>query len=278
MAVAEARPEAARFYVAALRALTDAGVPFLVGGAYSFERYTGIARDTKDLDVFVRRQGFDRALGVLAAAGYRTETTFPHWLGKAHDGEDVLDVIFSSGNGCAVVDDEWFAHAVDDSVLGVTVRLCPPEETIWSKAFIMERERYDGADVAHLLRACADRLDWRRLLRRFGPHWRVLLAHLVLFGFVYPSENGRIPREVMTELTRRLSRDAGRTSAAPVCFGTLLSRAQYLVDVETWGYRDGRLEHGTMTEGDVAVWTSAIEVGQPKPGGGPEDDAAGGDR
>ena len=26
------------------------------------------------------------------------------------------------------------------------------EESLWQKAFIMERERYDGADVAHLLR------------------------------------------------------------------------------------------------------------------------------
>ena len=52
----------------------------------------------------------------------------------------------------------------------------------------MERERYDGADIAHLLRARADQLAWRRLLRRFGPHWRVLLGHLVLFGFVYPGE------------------------------------------------------------------------------------------
>ncbi|HSE93405.1 MAG TPA: hypothetical protein VLF19_08870 [Methylomirabilota bacterium] len=270
--MAEGRPQAARFYVAALHALTDGDVQFLVGGAYSFERYTGIARDTKDLDVFVRREDFDRALGALAAAGYRTEMAFPHWLGKAYDGDDVVDVIFGSGNGCAGVDDEWFAHAVDEAVLGVPVRLCPPEETIWSKAFIMERERYDGADVAHLLRACAGGLDWRRLLRRFGPHWRVLLAHLVLFGFVYPIENGRIPRQVMAELSRRLGRDAGRpVSAAPVCFGTLLSRAQYLMDVETWGYRDGRLEHGTMTEDDVAVWTSAIEDGQPK-------NAAGGDR
>jgi hypothetical protein len=45
-------------------------------------------------------------------------------------------------------------------VLGVPVRLCPPEEIIWSKAFIMERERYDGADISHLIRACQGRLDW----------------------------------------------------------------------------------------------------------------------
>jgi hypothetical protein len=29
----------------------------------------------------------------------------------------------------------------------VPVIFCPPEEMIWSKAFVMERERYDGADA-----------------------------------------------------------------------------------------------------------------------------------
>ena len=60
-----------------------------------------------------------------------------------------------------MVDDLWFTHAAPGRVLGVPVLLCPPEEMIWSKAFIMERERYDGADVAHLILACGRELDWR---------------------------------------------------------------------------------------------------------------------
>src|SRR5215210_3540573 len=40
------------FYCSALTTLLRAGVPFLVGGAYAFQRYTGIERHTKDLDVF----------------------------------------------------------------------------------------------------------------------------------------------------------------------------------------------------------------------------------
>jgi len=259
------RPDAAQFYVAALNLLRDAGVPFLVGGAYAFERYTGISRDTKDLDVFVRPRDRRWALDVLAAAGYRTEITFPHWLGKAFCGDDVLDVIYSSGNGVARVDDAWFEHAVDDVVLGVPARLCPPEETIWSKAFIMERERFDGADVAHLLHATARTLDWRRLLRRFGPHWRILLAHVVLFGFVYPGRRDAIPAWVTAELTRRLAAEQAMPPCdARVCCGTLVSRAQYLVDVEAWGYADARLDHGVMSEDDVACWTDAIDEAQPR--------------
>ena len=272
------------FYCHALELLKEAEVPFLVGGAYAFERYTGIARNTKDLDVFVMRADAERALSVLADAGYRTEMTFPHWLGKAFGGNDVLDVIFSSGNGLAQVDAEWFAHGVEDEVLGVPVKLSPPEEVIWSKALIMERERYDGADVAHVLRACAERLDWPRLLARFGPNWRPLLSHLILFGYIYPGERERIPYGVMRELLRRLQSDLD--TPAPVtrlCQGTILSREQYLIDIEQWGYDDARLlPHVAMGAEDIAHWTEAIQyeahaqrrtaAGKPSPL--PEADAA----
>ena len=114
-------------------------------------------------------------------------------------------MIFSSGNGIAVVDDGWFEHATEREVLGVNVQVAPPEESIWSKSFVMERERYDGADVAHIILAHGERLDWRRLIDRFGAYWRVLLSHLVLFGFIYPSERSRVPAWVLEELMQRLS-------------------------------------------------------------------------
>jgi hypothetical protein len=171
-------PAARAFYQRSMWMLDEAGLPFLVGGAYAFARYTGIERHTKDFDIFVHPRDFDRVLDTLAAAGCETHVPFPHWLGKAHREGEFVDVIFSSGNGVAVVDDEWFRHAVDDEVLGMPARLCPAEEIIWSKAFIMERERYDGADIAHILRASADTLDWTRLVERFGSNWRVLLQHL----------------------------------------------------------------------------------------------------
>jgi len=140
---------------------------------------------------------------------------------------------------------------------------------IWSKAFIMERERYDGADISHLIRACQGRLDWHRLVARFGTHWRVLLSHLTLFGFIYPGEVGAIPQDVMVGLCRLLERDSRRPPADQrVCQGTLLSREQYLTDVIRWGYADGRIiPRGQLTSEEVALWTAAI-VGLKGQGGG----------
>ena len=261
MSVAETvlDPVSRAFYRRVMHELEERGVPLLVGGAYAFERYTGIGRHTKDFDIFVHPRDVERALAWLAASGCATELTFPHWLAKATRGDDVVDLIFSSGNGVALVDDLWFRHGVAETVLDVPVKLVPPEEMIWSKAFVMERERYDGADVAHVLRACADTLDWPRLLARFDVHWRVLLHHLVVFGFIYPSERTRIPAAVMRELMGRLDQELTRPSGDGACRGTLISRAQYLVDVERWGYTDPRLApHGNMTPAERELWTAGI--------------------
>jgi hypothetical protein len=254
-------PESAGFYRRAMRALIEAGAPFLVGGAYAFERYTGIARHTKDFDIFVRKEDCDRILEVLAGIGCRTERTFPHWLAKAHLGDLFIDVIYSAGSGIAVVDEEWFQHAEQGTVLDVPALLIPAEEMIWSKAFVQERERYDGADVMHLLHCRADKLDWKRLLRRFGPDWRVLLSYLVLYGFVYPSRRDAIPERVVDALAARLRREAAtEPPREPLCRGTLLSRAQYRVDVNGWGYQDARLDpRVAMSEEDIAHWTRAID-------------------
>jgi hypothetical protein len=248
------------FYARALTVLGSAGVPFLVGGAHALNHYTGIERDTKDFDVFVRREHYEGVALALGAAGIATELTFPHWLGKASCEHGDVDVIFSSGNGLSQVDDGWFEHAATGPMLGVEVRICPPEEMIWQKAFVTERERYDGADIMHLLLACAERLDWQRLLARFDGHWRVLLSYLSLFGFVYPSERARVPERVMSELIKRLAREL-RAPPTPrrVCQGTLLSREQYLTDVGLWGFEDARVTvAGSMTIEEVAHWTRAI--------------------
>src|SRR5262249_54406684 len=151
-----------------------------------FDYYTGIARHTKDLDVFLRPADVPSALEAFKAGGYRTELVFSHWLAKAYHGNDFVDLIFCSGNGLCRVDDVWFRPAVEGEVLGLRTHLIPVEEMVWQKGYIMERERFDGADILHLLRARGRHIDWARLVDRYGPHWRVLLSHLVLFGFVYP--------------------------------------------------------------------------------------------
>lgn len=231
----------AAFYRHVLETLHASAIPFLVGGAYALHRYTGVNRHTRDLDIFIRRRDLQQVSDALRQVGYTTELPFPHWLAKVHANGVYIDLIFSSGNAVAEVDDAWFDYAMDEQVLDIPTRICPAEEMIWSKAFIMERERFDGADILHLLRARAAQLDWPRLFRRFEPHWRVLLAHLTLFGFVYPAQRALVPAAIMDELIERLRHETH--SPAPqhdICLGTLLSREQYLNDIGPDGLQDGQ--------------------------------------
>jgi hypothetical protein len=249
-----------RFYRDVLTILDRANVPTLVGGAFAFSHFTGIQRPTKDFDLFVRREHIDRALDTLATAGFHSELTFPHWLGKARSDEFLVDLIFGSGNGVAPVDDGWFEHAVQAEAVGVPVLLCPAEELLWSKAFVMERERYDGADVIHILHTQRRRLDWTRLVDRFGGHWRILLLNLVLYGFVYPGEDSPAPPWVMGSLLARLNDEVTKPPTNErVCRGTLISREQYLVDILQWGLVDARMQpRGPMSATEIAHWTEAI--------------------
>lgn len=247
------------FYREAMEALTKAGVPFLVGGSFAFLHQSGIDRSTKDLDLFVRPEDIHKLLDACAAAGYEADLVHSHWLAKIRSKDAFIDVIFNSGNGMARVDDEWFAHSRVREVLGMEVRIAPAEETLWSKSFVMERERYDGADVAHIILMHGDKLDWRRVLDRFGPYWRILLAHLTLYGFIFPSARSKVPAWLMEDLLARLRDEVAAPDAEdPVCYGTLLSWSQYLGDVLAGSFRDARIRpYGTLTPEEVVRWTAA---------------------
>src|SRR5437867_3114490 len=110
-------------YIAALVAMRDGGVDFLVGGGFALHVYLRRWRSTKDLDVFVRPEHARAALDALAAAGFATELTDPSWIVKAKRGTAFIDVIFCSYNGLFRVDDGWFENARESEVLGVPVKM-----------------------------------------------------------------------------------------------------------------------------------------------------------
>ncbi|HYE17191.1 MAG TPA: nucleotidyltransferase family protein [Tepidisphaeraceae bacterium] len=246
------------FYLRALDIVEAAGVPYVVAGAYALAYHADIVRHTKDLDLFVRRSDVACLLTTFEAAGYRTERTHPHWLAKVFcDEHDAfVDFIFRSANGLCDVDDEWLSHAVPGQVLTRPAPLCAAEEVIWSKSFVCARERFDGADINHLIRARGDTLDWDRLLHRFTGYEEVLLAHLMMYRFVYPGERDRVPQRVLDRLTEI---DRARPQAeGKVCRGTMLTWDQYQVDLCQWGYQDARiLPGGHLTTAEVDEWTRA---------------------
>ncbi len=239
-----------QFYVAALRRLDEVGIPYVVGGGYAMAHYTGIARNTKDLDIFVKPSDTKTVLETMEKAGYRTEYFYRFWIAKALCGESFIDILYNSGNGLCPVDEDWFKHAQDVEVHGYKTKLVPAEEQLFSKAFVMDRDRFDGTDVNHLILAQGRKMDWKRLLRRFISHERVLMAHLMLFGYAYPSERGVVAGWVMDELQKRIAAEPKRPQR--ICFGTNMSQRGYGVPIREWGFLDGRLKpHGPLSGEEV---------------------------
>jgi hypothetical protein len=240
-----ASPAAEDFYASALSELVRFGLPFLVGGTYALCAYTGIRRPTKDLDIFCKAGDFPRILEHFQAHGATIEIEDERWIGKVRKDFCFFDLIFASANGTMPVNDSWFDQAHPAEVLGVAVQLASPTDMIWSKAFIQLRHRFDGPDIMHVILRQHDAIDWQRLLTNMEPYWEVLFSHLINFRWIYPSERDVVPAWLMQELLERLRTQLSLPPAQRrICRGPLLSRYDYQIDAQEWGF-------GGLTESNV---------------------------
>jgi hypothetical protein len=164
----------ARVFAEALDVLEAAGVRTMIGGAFALNHYVGLWRDTKDLDIFCERGEGIRALHALGARGFHTRVEEAHWLGKAIKDGRLVDLIWGGGIWATFVDAGWLERAAAGRLLGRQVLFCAPEDIILSKAYVAGRERYDGTDISHLIRACGPGFDWDAMVERFGDHWPLL--------------------------------------------------------------------------------------------------------
>lgn len=233
------KKEAHSFYREALELLHESGAPFMVGGAFAMFHYTDIYRDTKDLDIFCKPSDYPRIMKFFGYKGYKTELTDIRWLAKIFKGEHFIDLIFDTVNNICRVDDTWLEHAPEAEFEGVKVKILPPEELIWCKIYVQNRERYDGADVNHIIMRYGKNIDWKRLLFRLDQHWHLLLAQLLIFQFVYPSEYHHIiPKWLFDELIFRAQEQYELPSAVErVCRGPVIDQTQYSVDIKQWDYK-----------------------------------------
>jgi hypothetical protein len=230
-------------YRRALQALNDAGVAYVVAGAYAIYEHTGIYRQTKDLDLFVEPARVIEAARVLHGAGFVMRLEDLHWLAKAFSGDHFVDLIYGMGNSVAIIDAGWVEHSRPGVLAAQPVRIAPAEELIWHRLFINERHRHDMSDVVHLILCVGDTLDWERLVARVGPDWPLLLAQLQMFSYVYPGYRSNIPPWVMEQLIEQARADIGRDEEeADVTRGTLISRFSFAIDVREWGFADPRGE------------------------------------
>lgn len=235
----KAKPDANQFYSEALKLVKESGIDFMLGGGFAVSHYTDIHRDTKDLDIFCRPEDSNSILHFFSKKGFGTELTDVRWLAKIFKDDIYIDIIFDTPNYICTVDDTWFKFASKGTFQGESVLYVPAEELIWCKIYVQNRERYDGADVNHVILKYGKKLDWKRVLAHFEKHWHLLLAQLLNFQFVYPADYPEIvPQWLFEELLSRAGRQYDQPpSAIKVCRGPIIDQTQYAVDIKEWDFK-----------------------------------------
>ncbi|MNT01856.1 hypothetical protein D3C72_1363410 [compost metagenome] len=91
----------------------------------------------------------------------------------------------------------------------------------------------------HVILKQSDAIDWKSMLDQMDLYWEVLMAHLLNFRFAYPTERGRVPAWLMTELLERLQAQVDLPAPrVRVCRGRLFSPRDYIADISEWGFGD----------------------------------------
>lgn len=231
-------PEQQCFYRQILGILNAEKVPYAVSGGYALRFHTGIWRSTKDLDIFLTPKTASLALDILAARGFRCEVSDPVWLAKVHGEGYFLDLITGMSNGALGVTGSWIARAKPATTLGVPTRVLAAEELLASKLFVTRRERFDGADIAHIIYGTRGNLDWKRILDLAGSHWEILLWALLLFRYVYPAHTHYVPQSLWTELLKKLTLALDNRDPKARFRGSLVDDKMFAIDVNEWGLDD----------------------------------------
>ena len=232
------QPEAERLYREVLAELNEHGVSYAVAGAVALEKYTGIWRATKDLDLFMESHNVPKALDHLRRQGFRCEILDPVWLAKAHRGEYFVDLISGMSNGVIMVDESWMKRTQPALIVGVESRIISPEDLIASKLFVTRRERFDGADIAHIIYRTRGRLEWERLLELAGEHWEMLLWALVLYRYVYPAHTDYVPSTLWHDLLSRYMQLVQQNESNAPFRGSLVDENMFSIDIRDWGLED----------------------------------------
>jgi Nucleotidyl transferase of unknown function (DUF2204) len=228
-------PRQEGLYREVLSVLEDRHVPYAVAGAFALQQHTGICRYTKDLDIFLRSQDVAKALGHLREHGFECEICDPVWLAKAHRDEFFVDLITGMSNAVITVDSSWIELAHPALIVDIPSRVLAPEELLASKLFVTRRERFDGADIAHIIYGTKGRLDWDRVLRHAGEHWEILFWALILFHFVYPAHSDYVPLTLWQDLLSRFASEIKHADPKAPFRGSLVDEVMFAIDLQEWG-------------------------------------------
>jgi hypothetical protein len=199
-------------------------IRFAVGGGLAFSHYANRWRNTKDIDLYILPEDRDAMIAAIADAGltdyFEVHSYDRNWIYRSHDDAgNIVDIIWQMANYRTRVDDQWLSRGETVLIRETTIRMLPVEELIWSKLYVLQRDRCDWGDLLNLLFARGPSLDWDHLIDRVGEDRRVLAAVMELFAWACPGRAAAVPMRAWDALNvspPAVSRVAPEFSAANI--------------------------------------------------------------
>ena len=181
----------------ATSALDQASIPHVVFGSLAtvtLARPRPLGAD-EDIDLLIRPPDAARAAQVLASSGHVVEETDPSWIRKAKRLGVTVDLIHRAGREVHL-DPDMLERAPTMTVLGVPVRLIPPEDLAIIKAVLHNEHRTrDWFDALALV--ARQGVDWDYLVRRARGHGVQRALSLLLYA---RADGTAVPPTVLAEL------------------------------------------------------------------------------
>jgi len=196
-------PDQWSVYATVITEAARRNIRFAVGGGLATSAYSGILRNTKDMDIFVMEKESEELLEMTRQLGFEEYKEVPYdrtWSYRGSRQGVIIDFLWNMLNGRSPVDETWVAEGWEVPVRGVKVMLLPVEELIWSKLYIMKSDRTDWPDILNLVYARGADLDWERLLKNLGNDRLLLGGVLSLFRWLCPGRAWKLPEFIWSRM------------------------------------------------------------------------------
>jgi hypothetical protein len=197
-------PEHWRTYDCVLNRAIKEKVPFALGGGLAVGVYTGKGRHTKDLDLYILPEHREWIVNVMSECGlddlHPTKPYDRNWIYRGHDSQVIVDAIWAMANRRAQVDRNWLDSGPIIQMFNQQFRVVPPEELIWSKIYVLQRDRCDWPDILNLIGATGPSLDWHHLLNRAGEDQPLIKGLVSVFSWVSPDRARELPKWIWNHL------------------------------------------------------------------------------
>jgi hypothetical protein len=197
------RPEEWLLYKTVIHETRIRTVPFAIGGGLAAMTYAGQWRNTKDLDLYILsrdREGMIRVLTHLGFEDYYEKLPYDRkWIYRGEKDGSIVDLIWAMANQRAVVDESWL-QGPEVEAGGERFRLLAPEDSLWSKLYVLQHDRCDWPDALNVLYGVGPEINWCRLLGNLGEDVALLGSLLSAFAWLCPEHAQKLPAWLWTEL------------------------------------------------------------------------------